>query len=486
MSDLDLLPGKRFAPAHLGRVLVVGLGKSGMAAVRYCAGLLGGRVESLTVSAGKPNAAAEAFVESFAGSGIDFRFVYEDIQEQFDLCIVSPGIADTSALYASAKAASKELVSELEFAWRESDTAAVWVGITGTNGKTTTTSLVTHVCVSAGLKAHAVGNIGEVALTCVAENPQDVYVAEISSFQLASSSKFAPEIAILLNITPDHLYWHGSMERYIDAKRQLLAHMVEETGEKSAPTAILDCTNPIVADIANELASVAPNTHLIRITEALVDAPEAGAVACEADGRLTLQGACATDFGGVEDLQIKGEHNVINALAAGAACTALGISAQDIARGLASFAPLEHRVEPCGECGGVRYVNDSKGTNVDATCKAFTAFPAGKVICLLGGTDKGTDLAPLVAAARKTCKTVVCYGEAKDRFVTAFAEAPEVQVLQASSMAEAARLAHDVAVPGDVVLLSPACASFDEFSGYEERGRVFKALVKTEFITHGC
>lgn len=495
----DVIPGKRFAPAHLGRVLVVGLGKSGMAAVRYCAALLGGRVASLTVSAGKRTAAAEAFVEAFAGTDIEFRFEYEEFDREFDLCIVSPGVPEVSALYQNARRASAELISELEFAWRESDATSVWVGISGTNGKTTTTSLVEHLCVTAGMRARAVGNIGEVALTCVAHEPQDVYVAELSSFQLASSVRFAPEVAVLLNITPDHLAWHGSMERYIAAKRQLLAHV------DAGACAVLDCTNDVVASIADELAPQVAG-RLVRVVGAEAFAAgvgTAGADVCNLagvrDGHLDVCFDTCVDCGSIADLQIKGEHNVINALAAAAAALALGISPKHIRAGLHTFAPLEHRIEPCGVSAGVSFFNDSKATNVDATCKAFTAFAPGSVICLLGGHDKGTDLTPLVDAARKTCRAVVCYGEAKERFLAAFTEAAAgdangangangagsddaaCTILSAPGMREAARLAASIARPGDAVLLSPACSSFDEFTCFEQRGEIYKALVRAEF-----
>ncbi len=493
-SSSDLLANKRYAPQSLGRVLVVGLGKSGQAVVKYCAPLLGSRVSALVVSAGKPTLAAKAFVAEYEGSDIDFRFEYEDIEGPFDLCIMSPGVAEISPLYASAKAASTEVVSELEFAWRESSTQSTWVAISGTNGKTTTTSLVEHICLDAGIRAHAVGNIGEVALACVAENPQDAYVAELSSFQLASSSKFSPDVAVLLGISPDHLYWHGSMERYIATKAKLFSH-IGEPGARPR-TAILDCTNDITAGIAEEIASRAGGDRVVRIVDASTFAAtsdeDTSNIAGSRDGNLFVCFDDAIDCGTIDDLQIKGEHNVVNALAAAAASLALGASPESARASLASFAPLEHREEPCGVANGVTYINDSKATNVDSTCKAFTAFAPGSVICLLGGHDKGTDLAPLVDAAKKTCKAVICYGEAKDRFVDAFGgltkeDAPAdtlPRVLCAPGMREATRAAAQMAVAGDVVLLSPACSSFDEFSCFEERGKVFKDLVKTELGAH--
>ena len=493
----SLIPGKKHAPLNLGRVLVVGLGKSGMAAVEYCSALLGGRVEALTVSAGKRNPKAEAFVESFAGRDIDFRFEYEDIEGPFDLCIVSPGISDLSPLYKSAAAASAEIVSELEFAWRESDADSRWIAITGTNGKTTTTSLIAHICKGAGRVAHAVGNIGEVALTCVWKAPQDIYVAEISSFQLATTSLFAPDVAVLLGITPDHLEWHGTMDRYIEAKARVLAR-AQETPDG---VYVLDWADGIVRGLGEGLLAAQPDAHVIAVLapgEMAAEAPQSPSWRVgEAFGHLGASFGETVDFGPLSALQIKGAHNITNALAAASAAWAVGVSPAHIRAGLATFAPLEHRIEPCGTFGGISYYNDSKGTNVDSTCKAFTAFTPGSIICLLGGHDKGTDLAPLVEAARDTCKAVVCYGESKARFLAAFGANPEtladgesvnvegLTVFAASGMRQAARLAAAHAHPGDVVLLSPACSSFDEFTCYQERGRVFKDLVRGELAFNG-
>ena len=492
MADVELIPGKKYAPAQLGHVLIVGLGKSGQAAVRYCLDLLGSRVSAITVSAGKRNPAAEAFAAELEGADIDFRFEYEDIQGHFDLCIISPGISDLSDLYKRAAAVSDEILSELEFAWRESDADSIWVAISGTNGKTTTTSLITHLFKAAGKRAAAVGNIGEVALGVVAHAPVDVYCAEVSSFQLATMSRFAPEAAVLLNITPDHITWHGSMERYIEAKAQLLTAL-ERSAACGKPVAVLDCTNDIVAALAAERPSLGESVAAIR----LADAPAANAAYVNAEGRLAVAFPEEAALCAVEDLQIKGEHNVLNALAAASAALAMGVPAEVVIAGLKSFAPLHHRIEPCGSARGISYFNDSKGTNVDATLKAFTAFAPRTAICLLGGTDKGTDLAPLVEAAQEKLKAVVCYGASRPRFLEAFgvaADAPEgaqfhvgeIDVLVASGMRDAARAASVYASAGDCVLLSPACASFDEFTGYDQRGNVFKDLVRQEFCGDDC
>ena len=494
-TDTELIPGKKHAPAHLGRVLVVGLGKSGKAAVEYCAVLLGDRVESLTVSAGKRNPDAEAFVASYEGSAIDFRFEYEDIRGHFDLCIVSPGVPDISGLYASAKAASDDMVSELEFAWRESDADSIWIAITDTNGKTTTTSLATHLCVSAGMRAHAVGNIGEVALTQVWKSPVDVYVAEISSFQLATTRLFAPDAAVLLNITPDHIAWHGSMERYIEAKARIFACLDDAARAGKHPTAILDFTNDIVRELGESWIARGADARIIRLLAPCESADGLRNCAFRAEGSLWVAGEEPLRLCAADDLQIAGPHNVLNALAAAAAALAVGADPGVVARALTTFAPLEHRIEPCGASCGISFYNDSKGTNVDATLVAVGAFAPRPVVCLLGGHDKGTDLTPLVQACRAACRAVVCFGEAAARFLEAFGapadlepgtflEAGGIRVAAAEHLKDATLLGFALAEEGDVLLLSPACSSFDEFTGYEERGRVFKDFVRDELGAH--
>ena len=301
------------------------------------------------------------------------------------------------------------------------------------------------------------GNIGDPCIEAVAAGRTDVYVAEVSSYQLASTARFAPNVAVLLNITPDHLHWHRSFEAYRDAKLKLLANLPGVPGA----VAVLDATNDVVRAEVRRLRAL--------------DAGERGF------SYVALKGA-EHAAARVEELQIKGEHNASNALAVAAAALALGVHESDVAEGLRTFAPLEHRIEPCGSVAGVRCYNDSKATNVDATLKALAAFPEARPVVLLGGDDKGTDLAPLVEAAHAHAGAVVCFGDAGERFAAAF-EAADAQAPAGFAAARAAHLADAfdaalaLASAGDVVLLSPACASFDEFCSFEERGAAFKTLV---------
>ena len=592
MSERACIPSTKCAPEHLGSVLVLGLGKSGKSVARYCASLLGTRVDRMFIAAGTRNADSEAFVESLAGEGVSFAFgddalagLVADASEAggaadagetaaadagaaaaadartaapdaaaadartatrpFDLCIASPGIPYWHELYQDGLAVSVELISEVEFAWRESAADSVWAAITGTNGKTTTTSLAAHVLRSCGFAANAVGNIGDVCLDAVAMGETQVYVAELSSYQLYSTRLFAPDAAVMLNITPDHIHWHKTLEAYRDAKFHLLDNMSaastgqlaglpSQSGEQKPQQApkrsplgrrvvILDAVNDVVRAKVRELkATPADERGFDYIPMGTADG-FGGDMRLRCGARnaafIDEEGVLHVAFEGVEhvlgrtdDLQIKGLHNASNALAASALAVTLGADDAQVAAALASFSPLEHRIEPCGSIAGVDCYNDSKATNGDATIKALGAFPGKRLVVMLGGQDKGTDLAELVAEAQAHAQAVVCFGEAGPRFHEAF-EVASGQPGEGAAMADAvmaggephvsADSAHAESAEGlvladaahledaldtalalarehacEVVLLSPACASFDEFKSFEQRGDVFKRLVK--------
>ncbi len=505
-----LLPGRKYALQHLGRVLVLGLGKSGQAVVEFCAPLVGSRVDELVIAAGERTPEREAFAYTHAVEGVRFLFNHEQIKGSYDICIVSPGIPATSNFYRSAQRASAELISEIEFAWRESRCTDRWVAVTGTNGKTTTTALITQLLIAAGKKAIAIGNIGDAALGAVAHDAADIYVAEASSYQLASINRFAPDVAVLLSITPDHLDWHGSFEAYCAAKLALLTHLNEVPGA----AAIFDAHDTSLQEAFSMLSqSLSQEKDFVRIAVRVTrDIDARIAHCCNGNAAFIDDGWLYVKLNGTsyrlmraDDLAIKGDHNLVNALAAASAALVLRADEAAIARGLSEFAPLEHRVEPCGKVRGITFINDSKATNTDASIKALSSFPKKRVIALLGGCDKGTDLASLVSTARIYAKAVVCFGDAKERFVAAFLSEPSslgsssegvdtkviniadnqsftydetgLVVACATSLTDACALACSLAQTGDVVLLSPACSSFDEFSCYEERGSRFKAFV---------
>ena len=462
----------------LGDVCVLGLGKTGEAVAEYLlAQRDDGRVSSVTVVGGAKSTPSD---ESLALEHEGAKVVYgtEDVEGDFDLAIASPGISEFSDFYASGKAASKEIIGEPELAWRESPER--WVGITGTNGKTTTTTLARDLLRAGGLAAEAVGNIGTMAIGEVARRaPGEWLVAELSSFQLAGTVELHPRVGVLLNVTPDPLYWHKTMENYAAAKERLFRNM--DAGD----LAVISDGDSWCRDIAARCEARGLRVcHLLTAGEA-PEATTANAAWERTDGMLVVR----LDGRDVElvnkgELSIAGEHNVENALAASALALACGVDAVDVRAGLLAFSPLEHRIEPCGELAGVRFVNDSKATNTDAVSKALTAFEPGRVVILLGGHDKGTDLSEMAADVARHAHVAVCFGEAGERIAEAV-EAAGGAVVRAEHLEQALDAGIEAARPGDTVLLSPAFSSFDEFSGFEERGRVFKSLVADRIAKGG-
>ena len=442
-------------------ICILGLGLSGIAAARHA--LACG--DEVTIYAGKKTEKTAAAAVEFERRGVPVHFDTEDVEGPFDLCVACPGIPATSAFYQSACAAAAELISEPEYAWRFSPEG--WIAVTGTNGKTTTTSLVAHLLRESGQDVCLCGNTQDVTVTEACEQRGDAaIVAELSSFQLASTRRFAPRIAVLLNIASDHLAWHGSQEAYADAKLNIFANLA------AGSVAVIVDTVPAAIEVVALLRS--RGVRVLTVGERrMIDCAYA-----DADGIMWYvdEDGERTRLGSVNELKIKGTHNVENALSAACAALAWGCPANAVSLALTTFAPLSHRIEPCGSVGEVSFFDDSKATNVDATLKALTAFPDGSVVLLLGGRDKGTDLSGLVSACARSCAAVVCYGEAGPRFFEAFSSAG-IPREQASDMRTAFEAACRLARPGQSVLLSPACASFDEFTGFAQRGDVFKGLV---------
>ena len=385
-------------------------------------------------------------------------------------CVKSPGIPDSAPIVRKLRERGVPVISEIEFAGRYLDGART-ICITGSNGKTTTTSLTDYLLKAAGEASVAVGNIGEPPINEIdGRAHNEWFVAELSSYQIATTTELHPRVAVLLNITPDHLGWHKSHKNYALAKIKLFDNMVDD--------------DLVVVDV--EDAGIHEFDEYIytpgrRICKVAFDEPEGEDAAFVRDGKMIVRlKGVETPLIATSELKISGHHNVINALCAATAALAVGADVDGVCRGLASFQPLEHRVEPCGEIDGVRYVNDSKATNTDAVEKALTAFPDDNVILLLGGHDKGTPLTDFARVVMDNVRSVVCFGDARERFTAAMDEADvdgDVDIAQADDLRDAVDVARSLSSRGDVILLSPACSSFDEFSGYEERGRVFKDYV---------
>lgn len=450
-------------------LLVLGQGSSGLDVVSWACRHLGERVESVTMYGGASSSANDRTRELKA-AGARFAFGTEQVEGSYDVCVASPGISEFSDFFAAGRAHAREIMGEPEFAWRLSPER--WCAITGTNGKTTTTSLVNHLLNECGIASVAVGNIGNPPINEVdGREPGSWFAAELSSYQIATTYELHPRVAVLLNITDDHLAWHRSHENYAQAKIRLFQNMDKND------LVIVDVDDVGVMAHAEQIFT--PALRVLSLSMRDAGTPDA---AFERDGRLVVRlGGDEYDLVAVDELNIAGEHNVVNALAAAASALACGAPADGVRAGLCSFEPLEHRIEPVGKVAGVRVYNDSKATNTDAVEKALTAFPNDRVTLLLGGHDKGT---PLEDFARIVCENVacaVCFGEARERFSAALATAPgadRVTILPAEHLRDALDVALAHACDGDVVLFSPACSSFDEFSGYEERGRVFKGYVE--------
>ncbi len=500
-AQTKLIETKKHAAAQLGHVLVLGLGVSGTAVRNYCLDLFDAPAAPAVAPAPQPSElhtariAALSVLTGTEEAGFDLETtrpegattqhfaslsgMAERVGKAFDLCIASPGISQFSPLYETAASLAKETVSEVEFAWRESAADSKWVAITGTNGKTTTTALTAHLLRESGMKAAAVGNIGDTCITAVANGETEVYVAEVSSYQLASCTLFAPDCALLLNITPDHLAWHKSFEAYVEAKGKVFANL-RACAENYA---VIDATNEESRNFIKTIREEGRCAYIpVGTAEGLGGDMRArcgstNAASMREDGMLVVA-LDGTEYELIpaESMLLQGQHNINNALMAASAALCLHAPVEAIRQGLASFAPLEHRLEPCGTVNGVACYNDSKATNPEASLVALAAFKNKKPIVLLGGDDKGTSLTELASCAAQTCQAAVCFGAAGPRFADAMAQTALPYKLVAN-LEEALDAALAMAQAGGTILLSPACASFDEFDNFEHRGRVFKQLV---------
>ena len=393
-----------------------------------------------------------------------------------DLVVVSPGVPPRADVLAAARAAALPVYSELELAsWF---CPARIAAITGTNGKTTTTALTGTMLDVAGHAASVCGNIG-VPLSLVVDDLTDRHVAvvEVSSYQLHAIESFRPNAAIVTNLRPDHLDWHGSLEAYYAAKARI--------GVNQNPD---DALVHNLDDPNTDAATFAGAARRLGFT---VGDWRPGASAFVRDGWLTLSEsmargdplapsgpAAAIPVLRAAEVRLRGRHNLANAAAAALAAAQLGAPVGAIAQALRDFGGVEHRLESVGQVGGVSFVNDSKATNVDSVCVALEATP-GPVVLILGGRDKGAPYGPIAEAAGGRLRAVVLIGEAADEIERqlrdAFAAPPAL--IRAGTLELAVRASVAVAVRGDTVLLSPACSSFDMFADFEERGRQFKRCV---------
>jgi UDP-N-acetylmuramoylalanine--D-glutamate ligase len=438
------------------RVLVVGLARTGVAVALFSAGY-GATVKGTDQ---RPESELADVAARLRAAGVELELgghLLRSFLDQ-DLIVVSPGVPAALPELEKAREAKIPVWSEIELAWRF--LRGKLVAVTGSNGKTTTTSLVAHILKTAGVPVLVGGNIGTPLLALVESSTDTtVTVAEISSFQLETIEAFRPEIGVLLNLTPDHLDRHPSFEEYARAKLRMFEHQIERD------SAILNADDP---EVTRRMPS-RPHVYWFSRHKRVAQ----GAFLRDGQIYFRLEGD-EVPLLRRDEISLRGDHNVENVLAACAAAYLAGASPAAIADGVKSFKAVEHRLEFVAEIAGVSFYNDSKATNVDATLKAVEAFP-GPLLVILGGKDKGSPYAPLREPLQTRARAVLLIGAAADRIAEELDGA--IPLIRAGNLDRAVTLAMEQAKPGDVVLLAPACSSFDQFENYEHRGRVFKQLV---------
>jgi UDP-N-acetylmuramoylalanine--D-glutamate ligase len=443
------------------RVGILGLARSGRSAARLALAR-GYAVFASDAGSDADTLAAAAEVRSLGGEAETGGHTATSLAA-CDVIVLSPGIPPAASILMDPGVAAVPRISELEFAFRALN--APVVAITGTNGKTTTTALITHLLGVGGVRAVSAGNIGRaLSDVALAESQPEWVVVEASSFQLADIDEFAPRIGVVTNFSPDHLDRYPSVEAYFADKARLFRNGAATT------IWVLNAEDAAVMKMPGEADG---HRRVFRVSTPLQPGEEGGWV--DDAGHLCLRvGGTETRLLHHRELLVLGEHNRANALAAALAAQAAGLAPEAIARGLRTFAGLEHRLEVVAEGGGILWINDSKATNVTSTAVALRSVER-PVVLLLGGRHKGESYAPLAAAAGSRLRRVVAYGEAAQRIAGDLAGQAAVDCVEGSFQAAVAHAA-GVAEPGDAVLLSPACASFDMFRDYEERGRAFRQL----------
>ncbi len=437
-------------------VLVIGLARTGLATARFCAD----RGAKVTAIERQPESAVADAAQSLRARGVRVE-CGGDFPELFagaELIIPSPGVPANSPALLEARARGAVVWSEIELAWRF--LRGRLVGITGSNGKTTTTALVGHILRTAQLPVQLGGNIGVPLISLVDESTDaTITVAELSSFQLELVDKFCPDIAVILNLTPDHLDRHASFEEYAAAKWRIFANQHE------GDAAILNADD-------EEVARRQLNGQRILWFSRQRRVPNGAYIG---DSQIVLRdGSAGMPLLRCDEIQLRGNHNLENAMGAAIAAHLAGASIEFVAEGLRTFTGVEHRLEFLAEIAGVRFYNDSKATNVDATLKALDSFTEPLRV-ILGGKDKGGDYSVLREPLRHHARQALLIGAAAEKIAADIGGAVPLEM--AGTLEGAVARAFAAAQPGDVVLLAPACASFDQFQNFEHRGHVFKQLV---------
>jgi UDP-N-acetylmuramoylalanine--D-glutamate ligase len=435
----------------------LGLGESGVGAALLA------RKKGFDVYASDSKRVAEKYAETLRSNQISFQENGHDEARilKSDIVVKSPGIPNTAPVVRKASEAGISIISEIEFASRY--TEGKLIAITGTNGKTTTTKLTYHILKSAGLDVAMAGNVGRSFAAELAESDHEYWVLEVSSFQLDNIETFRPHISVLLNITPDHLDRYDSYEDYILSKFNIARN------QESEDYFLYGSDFPVIREkIAT--SNIRATSYPISVEQPL---KMGGWVENEEIKIKTIKGELNMS---IYDLALQGKHNSYNSLASGMAAKLVGIRKSAIRESLSDFEQVEHRLETVQTINGVDFINDSKATNINSTWYALDSMSKG-IVWICGGVDKGNDYEQLRELVRNKVKAIVCLGLDNSKIIDAFKE--EVEILtETKDMETAVRTAYSLAAKNEAVLLSPACASFDLFENYEDRGNQFKAVVK--------
>jgi UDP-N-acetylmuramoylalanine--D-glutamate ligase len=441
------------------RIVILGAGESGIGTAILA------KQQGFDVFVSDGGAIKENYKTDLLQNNIEFEegFHSEEKILSADVVMKSPGIPDKNELVKKIRAKGIEVISEIEFAYRYKGNSKI-IAITGSNGKTTTTALTYHICKLAGEDCAMVGNIGFSFARQVAEDPKKIYVVEVSSFQLDDIKTFRPDVAIITNITEDHLdRYEYDVNNYIKSKFRIIENQTEE--------------DVFIYNLDDDTTINNLNKYSIRSIKAPItmskELPE-GAYLTNAQMHLKWKGEEMQM--NVSDFTIKGKHNQYNSMAGSMAGTAVGIRKEKIREALQTFESLEHRMEPVVTIRGVEFINDSKATNINSTWYALESM-VKPVILILGGVDKGNDYDVLKELVVEKVKAIVCLGTDNTKIHEAFGDVVSLMV-NVDNATDAVQSAFHFAEKGDVVLLSPACASFDLFKNYEDRGLQFKKAVK--------
>jgi UDP-N-acetylmuramoylalanine--D-glutamate ligase len=441
------------------KMVILGAGESGVGSALLA------QQQGYEVFVSDANDINPVFRNELQLSGIDFEERVHSTEKIFsaDVVIKSPGIPEKNELIKELRKRNIEIISEIEWAFRNKGESKI-IAITGSNGKTTTTAMVYHICKTAGLDCALVGNIGYSFARQIAEEPKKVYVAEISSFQLDDIKTFRPDVAILTNITEDHLdRYDYNFENYIKSKFNIIKN------QKENDVFIYNADDEITIKYLNIFLN---NTNSLPISMRK-ELPQ-GAYITNAEMRIKWKSEEMKMS--VEDFAVKGKHNQYNTMAAGLAAVVMDIRKEKIREAVQTFQSLEHRMETVATIKGVEFINDSKATNTNSTWYALESMTKPTIL-ILGGIDKGNDYSFLIELVKEKVKAIVCMGKDNRKIHEAFGNEVELMV-NTDNAKDAVQAAFHFANKGDVVLLSPACASFDLFKNYEDRGRQFKEAVK--------